>query len=76
MQNFQQGEKYRLTFEELAGRYPDAQPNTQLVGQAYSRAAVYFYRKGQTQKARNLIEAGLKLSPNNYELMTRKRMIN
>jgi tetratricopeptide (TPR) repeat protein len=75
-QNPQQGENYRGTFEQLIKKYPDVQPNAQLIGQAYSRAAIYFYRKGQTQKAKSLIETGLNYSPNNYELISRKRMIN
>jgi tetratricopeptide (TPR) repeat protein len=71
-----QGEKYKSTFEELLKKYPDVQPNAELVGQAYSRAAIYYYRKGQTPKAKNLIQSGLKISPNNYELLSRQRMIN
>ncbi len=71
----QQAEGNRLRFEELKSKYPDAQTNVQLVAQAYSRAAVYFFRKGQKQKARTLIDTGLKYSPNNYELMMRKRMM-
>jgi tetratricopeptide (TPR) repeat protein len=75
-QNAQQGEKYRLAFEELAGKNLNSHPNGNLVAQAYSRAAIYYFKKSQTQKARSLIDTGLKFSPNNYELISRQRMLN
>lgn len=73
--NVSDGEKYRALFEQGQEKFPDVATDKQLIGNAYSRAAVYYYRKGQTQKAKAIIDAGLKQSPNNYELLTRKNMI-
>jgi tetratricopeptide (TPR) repeat protein len=70
------GEKYRALFELAKGKFPEATADPTLVSQAYSRAAIFFYRKGQTAKARNILDIGLKFAPNSYELMSRKRMIN
>lgn len=71
-----EGDKYRQMFELLLAKYPDVEVASSIVGQSYSLAAVYYYRKGQTTKARALIEKGLALSPNNPELQVRKEMIN
>ncbi len=68
-----QAEKYRVLFENLYSN--DLNVNHNNLGRAYSLAAVYFFKKGQKSKARELLERGLKYSPGNYELLTRKRMI-
>ena len=46
-----------------------------LVGRAYSIAAVYYFRKGQTSYSRQLLDKGLSYAPGNAELLQRKRMI-
>ncbi|HYF69386.1 MAG TPA: hypothetical protein VD884_14680 [Ohtaekwangia sp.] len=69
------GDKYKVLFEEYLKKIPGLPVNSNLIGQAYSTAAVYYFRKGQTAKARSLIEKGLELSPQNYELLMRQRMI-
>ncbi|MCZ8355903.1 MAG: hypothetical protein O9340_14275 [Cyclobacteriaceae bacterium] len=46
------------------------------IGTAYSAAAIYYFQKNQTQKARDVINRGLLISPDNFELKQRKRMIN
>jgi tetratricopeptide (TPR) repeat protein len=71
-----QAEKYRVMFEEFIAGKPDLPVNADLLGHAYSRAAIFFYRKGQTAKAKAILNSGLKLAPDNYELLARKRMIN
>ncbi|WP_143785800.1 hypothetical protein [Ohtaekwangia koreensis] len=70
-----EGDKYKTLFESLATQYPDISINTELIGQSYSNAAVYYYRKGQVSKAKQFLSTGLKYAPNNYELITRQRMI-
>lgn len=69
-----EAERFRNTFENFA-RNKELSFDGYLVGQAYSSAAVFYFRNGQTSRARSLISKGLELSPGNYELMTRKRMI-
>jgi tetratricopeptide (TPR) repeat protein len=70
-----EGEKYRLAFEELRSKAAAAPVDQNLIGEAYARAAVYFFRKGQTAKAKAIIASGLKFAPNNRELLIRKEMI-
>ena len=47
-----------------------------ILGNAYSKAAVYYFKRGYTSKARALLKAGLKYAPDSYELKSRLRMIN
>lgn len=71
-----EGDKYKTLFESVANQYPDLTLNSELIGQSYSNAAVYYYRKGQVAKAKQLLLSGLKYAPNNYELIARQRMIH
>ena len=75
--NATNGEKYRLLFE---GMYESGMDITILspndVGNAYSNASVYYFKKGQREKAKQLLDKGLKIVPDNYQLKTRKQMIN
>ncbi|MBL7858305.1 MAG: tetratricopeptide repeat protein [Cyclobacteriaceae bacterium] len=70
-----EGERNKDLFERYIEKHPDLPLNHNLIGQAYSVAAVYYFRKGQTAKAKSIISHGLLISPNNYELLTRQRMI-
>lgn len=69
------GDKYRLLFEEQLDKFPDLAIQNSIIGQAYSAAAVYYFRRGQTSKAKKIIEKGLAYSPNNPELLIRQQMI-
>jgi tetratricopeptide (TPR) repeat protein len=69
------GEKLRTTFETFASAQKELKMNAHFVGEAYSAAAVYYFRKGLTNKAKAAIDQGLKFSPNNYQLLTRKKML-
>jgi tetratricopeptide (TPR) repeat protein len=71
-----QGEKIKNTFEQFVAKNPEVIFNPYLIGEAYASAAVYYFKKGNTPKAKAILAKGLELSPNNYELTTRKRMIN
>jgi hypothetical protein len=78
--NFRRGllkeaEKFRTTFETFTKAHPGVTYDNFMIGQAYSAAAVYYFKNGQTSKAKSLIARGLELSPGNYELLTRKKMI-
>jgi tetratricopeptide (TPR) repeat protein len=70
-----QGDKYKVLFEAHCAKYPGLTINSDLIGQAYSVAAVYYFRKGQNTKAKSIISKGLEISPNNYELLQRQQMI-
>ncbi len=69
------GDDYRKKFETLYEAHKDLNINSVLIGKAYSTAAVYFFRKGQSKKALEYLSIGLKISPDNYELLSRQRMI-
>lgn len=71
-----EGDKSRLLFEEIFATNKDLNVDNYLIGQAYSIAAVYYFRKNQTAKAKTYINKGLELAPDNRELLTRKRAIN
>lgn len=45
------------------------------IGRVYSLAAVYYFRKGYTAKAKNIIAKGLEYAPGNHELLVRQQMI-
>lgn len=75
MNNAVDGDKYRLLFEGLLTKYPDVELISNVIGRSYSNAAVYYFRRGQTAKAKSLLDKGLAISPGNYELMRRKEMI-
>jgi hypothetical protein len=49
--------------------------DSNLIGRAYSIAAVYYFRKGQTAYSHQLLNKGLSYAPDNLELLQRKKMI-
>jgi tetratricopeptide (TPR) repeat protein len=69
------GEKYRLLFEDLVKNHPDTEPDQYTLANAYSSGALYYFRKGQNSKAKAILTAGLAISPENFALKERKRMI-
>jgi tetratricopeptide (TPR) repeat protein len=46
-----------------------------LVGSAYSKLCSHYFKKGQKEKAKNYLNKGLAISPDNYELRIRQQMI-
>ncbi|MCB2221512.1 MAG: hypothetical protein KQI35_14020 [Bacteroidetes bacterium] len=44
--------------------------------EAYSRAASYHFRKGNSKASREYLERGLKYAPNSYELSSKLRSLN
>ncbi len=72
------GEKYRLMFEALMTENPDASiaDIEYEIGRAYSAACAYYFRKNQRAKARTFVDKGLSYVPDNYELRSRKEMLN
>jgi tetratricopeptide (TPR) repeat protein len=70
-----EGESNRKKFEVLQAAHPDINVSATNIGRAYSDASVYYFKKGQSAKAKECINAGLKISPNNYELINRQHMI-
>lgn len=70
------GDRFRQTFEEFYKSHNEIELDEFQVGKSYSSAAVYYFKKGQQTKARSMISYGLQISPNNYELKMRSKMMN
>ena len=68
------GLKYKALFEDYYD--PELGIDQNNLGRAYSLSAVYYFRKGYSKKAKQIINQGLNKAPHNHELNTRKRMIN
>jgi tetratricopeptide (TPR) repeat protein len=68
LQDAQNGEHYMVMFEEITDRHPDIKLDYLAVGRSYSSAAIYYYRQGQVQKSRKVLEKGLEYAPHNIEL--------
>ena len=68
-------EKIRLQLEDMMKDQPLLDIDPMSIGQAYGTASSYYFRRGQKQKAKEYLDMGLKLSPDNYELRMRKSMI-
>ncbi len=68
LQDGENGEHYMAIFEELVDQHPNITINFLAVGRSYSSAAIYYYRKGQVQKSRKILEKGLTYAPHNLEM--------
>nr|WKN40207.1 hypothetical protein K4G66_16055 [Tunicatimonas sp. TK19036] len=74
--NETEAKQARLQFEErMQQRTDDIPVNADLIGRAYSLAAVYYFKKGNERETKRLISKGLEYAPGNYELLQRKRML-
>jgi tetratricopeptide (TPR) repeat protein len=72
-----EGDRFQKLFEELYRSdknieiiSPDA------VGRAYSNACSYYFKKGQKAKAKQYLQWGLAIVPNDYQLKVRQQMIS
>ncbi len=76
-QKINEGEIYRKKFEDLVNKSKTTvRVSPEAVAIGYSAASVYYFKKNQTTKAKFYIDKGLEFSPNNQELLFRKRMIS
>jgi tetratricopeptide (TPR) repeat protein len=66
---------YLDRFENLYERNIGLTLDYRLVGEAYSAAAVYYFKKYREDKAVFYLERGLEITPNNFELEYRLRSI-
>ena len=63
-------------FESTVSENPNYIFNRNVLGDAYSKAAVYYFKKGYSTKARSIIRTGLNYAPDNYQLKSRLMMIS
>ena len=62
------GFNYMNRFEKLFSSNTEIEVESRLIGEVYSTAAVYYYKKGMKTKAKQVIEKGLSFAPHNYQL--------
>lgn len=75
--NVTRGQKYQKLFEDIYAADKNITIlNRDAVSKAYSDACAHYFKKGQKGKASQLVEKGLEIVPDDYQLRMRKRMIN
>jgi tetratricopeptide (TPR) repeat protein len=71
-----EGEILLKKFENLYNLHPGISIQYEKVGDAYSAAAVYYFKRNNINTARSYLNRGLVISPENYQLMYRLRALN
>ncbi len=66
--NIKSGEGFIRKFESLYKSTPDLISEEHLIGEAYSAASVYYFKKGLYNKAREYLIKGLEFAPDNKQL--------
>jgi tetratricopeptide (TPR) repeat protein len=74
-QEIETAEYYRTLFEQLVSQNKEINLGQSSIGEAYTSAALYYFRKGQNKKAREILLKGLELSPGNDLLKYRLKSI-
>lgn len=73
--NGKEGEKYKSLFEKNIKENDNSSLDENLIGRAYSLAAVYYFKKGNNARTKQILNEGLKLAPNNFELTQRLKLV-
>jgi tetratricopeptide (TPR) repeat protein len=71
----EEGEVLLKKFENLYKMHSGISIQYEKVGDAYSAAAVYYFKRNNKPAARSYLNRGLSVSPDNYQLMYRLRAI-
>ncbi len=66
--NIQKGEGFLEKFETLYKTSPDIILEEYLIGEAYSAASVYYFKRGLYNKAKEYLSKGLEFAPDNKQL--------
>lgn len=70
-----EGDKYKILFENLMKNDERLYIHYDVIGQAYSAASTFYFKRGQKAKAKELIVKGLEYAPGSYELRVRQQML-
>ena len=70
-----EGEVLLKKFENLYKMHKGISINYEKVGDAYSAAAVYYFKRSDKKTAREYLNRGLEISPENYQPMYRLRAL-
>lgn len=73
--NGKEGEKYKNIFEKQFQKNENSTIESSYIGRAYSLAAVYYFKKGDNVKTKQILNKGLELAPDNFELKQRLTML-
>ncbi|PLX14863.1 MAG: hypothetical protein C0597_09480 [Marinilabiliales bacterium] len=81
IQNYEEGNLseallYHAKLKELIKKHEHYSNYDYNITRLYSSAAVYYFRKGNTKKAKTILLEGLKFVPDSYELKQRLKVIN
>ena len=71
--NKEKGNKALLEFENFINKY-NCKPDNVFVGVAYSEAASHYYRARDLKNCKLVLERGMKISPNNDELIKKYKL--
>jgi hypothetical protein len=70
------GESYLDKFEKLVNENKTLVPTEKFVEKAYSTAATYYYKKGNTPKTKQMLKKGIEYAPNNFGLKIRLSQVH
>lgn len=74
--NITAGDTYKASFEIMLKENKNLNISSSVIGNAYSAACSYFFKRGQKAKAKEILAKGLELAPDSYELRIRQQMIH
>ncbi|MGC4020738.1 MAG: tetratricopeptide repeat protein [Cyclobacteriaceae bacterium] len=66
---------FKDAFDSILKQFPNSTIDDNIVAKAFGSVSTYYFRRGQKAKAREALQEGLKLSPDNYQLRIRLQMI-
>ncbi|NJK86220.1 MAG: hypothetical protein HC906_09845 [Bacteroidales bacterium] len=75
LQLSKKGEEYLLKFESIYESSKGVSINENLIGEAYSSAGMYYFKKGNYTRSKEYINRGLKYAPDNYKLIISKNSL-
>lgn len=75
LQNFKEGDRYLSKFETLKQENPDVEMDAHLMIDVYIKPAAYYFKQNNKVKAREYINRGLKIMPDNVRLKNSLKMM-
>jgi tetratricopeptide (TPR) repeat protein len=75
MKKIAEAEKLRTRFEKLYAAMGKDVVDANLIGRVYSTGAMHYFRAGNDAKAKALLNKGLELAPNDYEMQRRLQIL-
>ncbi len=73
--NIYRGESFLFDFEKLYTIDGNIKPSEGFIEKAFSTAASYYFKKGNISKTKQILNTGIKYSPNNFGLQVRAKQL-